>query len=96
MNIFINFVKKSLARKGTKDGVGALQKIKVLLLPALDLLAGPWAPASSFCSSRIMVKKLIQELHWLMHNLEAIVMEDLNKIFPNVLTNLLDIKLLEL
>lgn len=38
-NVFMNFLKKFLVKKGTKDRVKALEKVEVSLLPILDLLA---------------------------------------------------------
>ena len=39
MNTFINFVKRFLVKKETRDGVEALEGVRALLLLALDLLA---------------------------------------------------------
>ena len=58
MNTFINFVNKSLAKREMRDGMGALKRVGVLLLPALDLLAEPWAPISLSCSPLKLVKGL--------------------------------------
>ena len=50
MNTFMNLVKRSLEVGGTRGGVeasgGVGASVRALLLPALDLLAGPSAPPS--------------------------------------------------
>ena len=57
---------------GTKGGVRASEGIGASLLPTLDPLAGPWAPASSFSSSAESTKVLIQGLRRIVRDLEAI------------------------
>ena len=37
-------------RVGASGGVKALEEVRALLLPASDLFARPWGPASSSCS----------------------------------------------
>ena len=50
----MNLVKRSLEVEGTRGGVeasgGVGASVGALLLLALDLFAGSWAPASSFSS----------------------------------------------
>ena len=78
-NIFINFVKRSLVR-GTRGRIGAskwvkaLERIGALLLPAFDLLTGPWEPASLSCSSMGSVGGLLQRLCQIQDS-EAITMK---------------------
>lgn len=37
MNVFINFVKKSLVRERIRVGIKALKKVEILLLPVLNI-----------------------------------------------------------
>ena len=108
MNAFMNFVNKFLAEGETRGGVWALEKVGTLgqvgasgevrasLLLALDLLAGPWAPASSSCFVRLS-KGLTQGIRWVIQNSGAIAKdESLNVILLNELADLFSMKLLEL
>ena len=95
MNIFMNFVKKSLMGGETKGGVGASKEIRALLLLALDFLARPWVPVSLSYSIEL-TKKLTQGLRWVVQDLEAIAIEGLNVILSNGLADPLGMELLEL
>ena len=96
MNTFINFVKKFLKGGGTKDGVGVSRGIQVLLLPALDLLAGLWTLASSSYSVEL-TERFTQGLCRVVQDLSAIARnKNLNIIFLNGLADVLDIELLKL
>ena len=58
MNTFMNFVKRSLVKEGTRGGVGAIKEVKASLLLVLDLF---FYPASSFYSVSL-AKTLMQRL----------------------------------
>ena len=67
MNIFMNFVKRSSAGGGIKDGVGASRGVGTSLLPALD-----FAPASLSCSPKMLSKGLTQGLQRVIQDFGAI------------------------
>ena len=54
-------MKKSLQRR-IRGGVVASGGVEALLLPALDPVAGPWTPASSFSSPAESTGMLTREL----------------------------------
>ena len=60
---FINFVKRSLVEE-TRGRVGASRGVGASLLPASDLLAGPWRLTSSSCSHVGLVGGLLRGLRW--------------------------------
>ena len=69
----MNFMKKSLV-SGIRDRVGALGKVKALLLLVSDLFAWLWRPISSFCSLVKSAKRLLEGLH-LAQDFRTIAME---------------------
>ena len=69
MNIFMNFVKRSLAGRGIRGRVGALGEVGALLLLALDLLG---VLASSFSSPEMLARGLTQGLCWVVRDPRAI------------------------
>ena len=92
MNIFMNFIKKSLVRGRTRGKVGALEKIRASSLPVLNLV-----PASPSSSPMISAVELTQKLCQMVQDPEAIVKNrGLNMIFSNRLADLLGIDFLEL
>ena len=78
----MNFVKKTLAKKGIRSRVGALEEIKALLLPALNLSSRFWVFASSSCSVRLN-GKLTQGLRQVMQDPGAIAIKNMNIVFLN-------------
>ena len=72
MNTFMNFMNRSLARRGTKDGVGVLKEVGASLLVILDLSR---VLASSSCSMEL-TKKLMQGLCQVMRDPRAIVKDE--------------------
>ena len=72
MNTFINLVKRFLEVRKTRGGVEASGGVKASLLPALDLLARPWAPASSFSSPAGSTRLLRQGLRRVIQDPRAI------------------------
>ena len=96
MNIFRNFVKRSLEEGGIKDGIGVSGEVRALLLSTSDLPPGSWAPTSSSCFVESN-RRLIQELQLVMQDLSAIAKDkNLNVILLNGLADLLGVKFLEL
>ena len=92
----MNFVKRSSV-KGTRGGVIALGSVGATLLPGLNHLAGPWAPASSSSSPVGLTGVVTQELRRVIRDLGAIAKDGgLNIILPNGLADLLGMELLEL
>ena len=76
MNTFMNLVKRSSEVGGTRGGVGASGGVRASvgasLLPALDLLIGPLAPASLSSSPARLTRVLTQGLRRVVQDLEAI------------------------
>ena len=72
MNTFMNLMKRSLEVGGTKGGVKASGRVKALLLPALDPLAGPWALASLSSSPAGSTGVLTQRLRQVVQDPGAI------------------------
>ena len=90
----MNFVKRSLAGKGTRSGVGALEAVGALLLPVLDYSD---APASSSYSPGMSAAGLMQRFRRIVRDPGAIVKDgSLNVILSNGLANPLSMELLEL
>ena len=91
MNIFKNFVKRSLVERKIKGRVGALGGVGALLLLALDI-----TPASSSCFLEISAGKMTQGLCQVVQDPGAIAIKSLNVIFLNGLADLLGMELLEM
>ena len=72
MNTFMNLVKRSLEIGGIRGGVETSGGVGASLLPALDLLAGPLVPASSFSSPAKLTGVFTQELRQVVQDLGAI------------------------
>ena len=88
----MNFMNKSLAEGKKRGKMGALGKIRALLLLVLDLVL-----AGSFFSLEMSVGRLIQKFRQVVQDFGAIAMDrGLNIIFLNKLADLLGIELLEL
>ena len=95
MNIFMNLVKKILIGRKTRSRVKASKKVKALLLPTLDLLAGLWL-ASSFCFLVELVEGMTQKLYWVQDLGANIKNWSLIVTLLNKLADLLSMKLLKL
>ena len=88
-------MKRSILEEGTKSRMRVLKGVGTLFLLVLDLLSKIWAPASSSCSLKILVRRLTQKLCRVKQDLRAIVIEGFNVILLNKLANPLGMKLLK-
>ena len=85
-----------LVGRRTRSGVRLSRVVKALLLPALDLPATSWAPASSSCSMGL-IGELTQGFCWVIQDTRVIAKdESLNMLLPNRLADLLGIELLKI
>ena len=58
----MNFVKKFLVKR-IKGRIKVSRGVKALLLLVSNFFAGPWEPASLFCSLMKLTKRLSHEFH---------------------------------
>ena len=72
MNTFMNLVKRSSEVGATRGRVEASGGVKASSLPALDLLAGTWAPASLSSSLAGLTGVLRQGLRQVVRDFGAI------------------------
>ena len=92
----MNFVKSSMVG-GMRGRVIATGRVKASLLPGLNLLARPWALASSSSFLAESTGVVTQGLRQVAQDLEAIAKDgSLNVILPNGLADPLGMELLEL
>lgn len=93
-NIFINYFKKSLVKRGRKDRIEVLEVVKAFLFLILDFFAWFWL-ANLSCFPEIFTWKLIKSFRqgW---NLKTIVKKSQNRIFLKKLSDLLNMELFKI